>query len=36
MELLAVIDDLPRCAGVALGIDRLTMVLRGIEDIAGV
>ena len=36
MELLAVIDDLPRCAGVALGIDRLTMVLRGIDDIAGV
>ena len=35
MELLAVIDDLPRCAGVALGIDRLTMVLRGLEDIAG-
>jgi len=36
MELLAVIDDLPKCAGLALGIDRLTMVLRGIEDIAGV
>tara|TARA_B110000967_G_scaffold209882_1_gene268292 strand:+ start:4385 stop:5224 length:840 start_codon:yes stop_codon:yes gene_type:complete len=36
MELLAVIDDLPRCAGVALGIDRLTMALRGLEDIAGV
>ena len=36
MELLAVIDDLPRCAGMALGIDRLTMVLRGIEDIAEV
>ena len=35
-ELLAVIDDLPRCAGVALGIDRLTMALRGLEDIAGV
>jgi len=36
MELLTVIDDLPRCAGVALGIDRLTMALRGLEDIAGV
>ena len=35
-ELLAVIDDLPRCAGVALGIDRLTMALRGLEDIAEV
>lgn len=36
MELLAVIDDLPRCAGIALGIDRLTMALRGLEDIAAV
>jgi len=36
MELLAVIDDLPRCAGMALGIDRLTMALRGLDDIAGV
>jgi lysyl-tRNA synthetase class 2 len=36
IELLAVIDDLPRCAGIALGIDRLTMALRGLEDIAGV
>ena len=36
MELLAVIDNLPRCAGVALGVDRLTMVLRGLKDIAGV
>jgi lysyl-tRNA synthetase class 2 len=36
MELIAVIDDLPRCAGVALGIDRLTMALRGLDDIAGV
>ena len=35
-ELLAVIDDLPRCAGIALGIDRLTMALRGLKDIAGV
>jgi elongation factor P--(R)-beta-lysine ligase len=34
-ELLAVIDDLPRCSGIALGIDRLTMALRGLEDIAG-
>lgn len=36
MELLAVIDDLPRCAGIALGIDRLTMALKGLEDIAAV
>ena len=36
VELLAVIDDLPRCAGIALGIDRLTMALRGLDDIAGV
>ena len=36
IELLAVIDDLPRCAGIALGIDRLTMALRGLEDIAEV
>ena len=36
LELLAAIDDLPRCAGVALGIDRLIMALRGLEDITGV
>jgi len=36
LELLAVTDDLPRCAGVALGIERLMMTLRGLEDIAGV
>ncbi len=34
MELLCIIDDLPTCAGIALGIERLTMALRGLEDIA--
>ena len=35
-RLLAVLDDLPDCAGVALGIDRLLMAMLGSEAIADV
>ena len=35
-NLLAVLDQLPDCAGVALGIERLLMCLRGSETIADV
>lgn len=33
---LAAVDRMPRCAGIALGIDRLVMALAGAEDIAAV
>ena len=36
LELLSAIDRLPKCAGIAMGIDRLIMVLRGIENITEV
>ena len=32
-NLLAVLDDLPDCAGVALGVDRLLMCMLGTDDI---
>jgi lysyl-tRNA synthetase class 2 len=35
-NLLAVLDALPDCAGVALGVDRLLLVLAGGDAIAGV
>jgi lysyl-tRNA synthetase class 2 len=35
-NLLAVLDDLPDCAGVALGVDRLLMQLLGTDDIRDV
>ncbi|HEX5489215.1 MAG TPA: EF-P lysine aminoacylase EpmA [Rhodanobacteraceae bacterium] len=35
-HLLAVLDELPGCAGVALGIDRLMMELAGTDDIRDV
>ncbi|MGH8214913.1 MAG: EF-P lysine aminoacylase EpmA [Rhodanobacteraceae bacterium] len=35
-NLLAVLDDLPNCAGVALGVDRLLMHLLGADDIRDV
>jgi lysyl-tRNA synthetase class 2 len=34
--LLAVLDQLPDCAGVALGVDRLLMHLLGADDIRDV
>ena len=33
---LAAVDRMPRCAGIALGIDRLVMALTGASDIASV
>ena len=36
LELLSAIDRLPRCAGIAMGIERLAMALRGIENITEV
>jgi lysyl-tRNA synthetase class 2 len=35
-NLLAVLDHLPDCAGVALGVDRLLMQLLGTDDIRDV
>ena len=35
-NLLAALDDLPDCAGVALGVDRLLMCMLGTEDIRDV
>lgn len=36
-KLLAAMDEgLPKCSGVALGVDRLLMQLQGIDDISGV
>jgi len=35
-RLLAVLDDLPDCAGVAMGIERLLMCLAGTDDIRDV
>ena len=35
-NLLAVLDELPDCAGVALGVDRLLMHMAGVADIASV
>jgi lysyl-tRNA synthetase class 2 len=35
-KLLAVLDELPDCAGVALGVDRLLMCLLGMDDIRAV
>ncbi|HEY0180782.1 MAG TPA: EF-P lysine aminoacylase EpmA [Dokdonella sp.] len=35
-RLLGVLDDLPDCAGVALGVERLLMCLAGTDDIADV
>jgi lysyl-tRNA synthetase class 2 len=35
-RLLAVLDDLPDCAGVALGVERLLMCLAGTDAIADV
>jgi lysyl-tRNA synthetase class 2 len=35
-RLLAVLGDMPDCAGVALGIERLLMVLAGTDAIADV
>ena len=34
-EFLALIDVLPDCVGVALGVDRLHMVLTGRRSLAG-
>ena len=33
---LAAVDRMPRCAGIALGVDRLVMALTGQDDIAAV
>ena len=33
-ELLAAVALLPRCAGIALGVDRLLMSLLGVKDIS--
>jgi lysyl-tRNA synthetase class 2 len=35
-NLLAVLDDLPDCAGVALGVDRLLMCMLGTDDLRDV
>lgn len=32
-EFLAAVDHLPRCAGMAIGVDRLVMALCGLDDI---
>lgn len=34
--LLAALPTLPRCAGIALGFDRLAMIAAGVDDIRGV
>ena len=35
-DLLALLPDMPACAGIALGFDRLAMLAAGVDDIAQV
>jgi lysyl-tRNA synthetase class 2 len=35
-NLLRLLPDMPDCAGIALGFDRLAMLAAGVDDISGV